>query len=183
MINLLPLEIKKELYWEQMKNTVAILACLAVFFAICLILILYSVKFYVLNQVVAYGAASPSEFVLNDFRGRSSIELEMEKYNKIMPQIADFYANSQSFSLALEKMMSAGAKDIIFSDISISSQNQSGLKMSVFGRAKSRLALEGFRSALEGDRFFEGVYFSPESWIKETDPNFSLSITFNGNKK
>jgi hypothetical protein len=49
----------------------------------------------------------------------------------------------------------------------------------ISGWAKSRQELFYFKKALEAEREFKEVYFSPDSWVKPTDIKFSLNFQTN----
>lgn len=179
MINLLPQNRKTDLFLEQTKKLVIIFGGIAIICLLCFYLILLSIKFYILGDVVS------QKFVLDqaqkDYKTTALSDTEdiVKKYNGILPKIATFYKQDTYFNEALSDILKIKTPDILyFSEISLTRDEKNGIKAVVSGRCSTRENLIIFKNNIEADKNIKDSYFSPESWIKEKDTNFSVTFNF-----
>ncbi len=176
MINLLPPQEKGALRFEQQKKLVIVLGNMVIICLLFLILMLLSVKFYILEDV-RYRQGILDEIAKtnqgSDLNGFKNI---IQDYNARMNTANDFYKNTNSVSVAINKILSlprpAGLKITrIFVE-----NNIGPVKISLAGLADTRDSLQVFKKSIETDKGIQNVYFPPESWVKPVNINFYITL-------
>lgn len=175
MINLLPQKEKDALFLRRIKNLAIILGSTIIIFLICLILVLLSVKFYILAEV------GYQKFLLQDTQKKyqspdaANLKNVIQKYNESLPIVLSFYQNEIYFSDILgiisEIQRQAG---LYFTNISIDGHD----KVSISGVSATRDDLIAFQKNLEKQNAIKNISFSPDSWINPVKTNFNLTFDF-----
>lgn len=108
---------------------------------------------------------APGSIQLTNFSFQKvSKKIKMEKSSKSES------SHTVGLSERRDESESAGADNIKIQTIG---------QIQLSGWAKSRQELFNFKKALEDEKNFKEVYFSPDSWVKPTDINFSLNFQTN----
>jgi len=177
MINLLPTEEKHALLAESKKKLATIWGAVILISLICLTLILLSIKFYILTETDSQKNILKQTEQKNktpDFVNFNSI---IEKYNVTLAQLDSFYEKEVYFSQALNlinKTLIPGG--LYFENFSLSRDKNGMVNVTVSGSSITRDVLLIFKKSVEENKEIINPYFSPESWIKQKDVNFSLTF-------
>ncbi|OGZ84261.1 MAG: hypothetical protein A2599_00685 [Candidatus Staskawiczbacteria bacterium RIFOXYD1_FULL_39_28] len=175
MINLLPPEKKEELFLEQIKKIVLVLGGTAVASLVCFALILLAIKFFILKEIISqksiYSGIMPP--------GLSAVKGIAQKYNAMLPGIKIFYSQNGDFSNVLSNISGFKASPgISFLEISLAKGDGKNIKAVILGKSNKRDDMIAFKDIIENDPKIKNSQFSPDSWIKETNANFSLTFEF-----
>lgn len=184
MINLLPTEEKEKLSLINKERLITILGTTVLISLVCLILILSSIKFYIITEV------NYQKIILEQTKKKYqtpnflNFENIIQKYNKILIQLEDFYEQKLYFSDALKITSSIQRPDGLYlTDISLNRDENKRIEVTSSGISDSRENLLIFKKNIEEDEKIKNSYFSPENWInpKNINFNFSFEILSNGN--
>jgi len=183
MINLLPIEEKERLALDRIKKLVVILGFAILAAVISLILVLLSVKFYILGEAVSQKfilEQAKNRYQTPDFLVYNSL---LQGYNKDIVQIESFNKNKVQFSSAIRNILEAKRPaGVSFLDISLAKAKNFGkIEAKLFGASDTRDNLLLFKKSLEESASIQSPNFSPESWISPKDINFYLTFEVNGN--
>lgn len=178
MINLLPPEEKKELLLKNKERLVIILGITAFVSLICMILILLSINFYILTEVVF------QENVLEQTEKSYktpvflSFQSSIKKYNNTITKLNYFYKQEASFSQILKIISSVQRPEgLYFTDISLDRNNENkNIKAVISGFSVSREDLLVFKKNIEESTDIKNPYFSPESWTNPQNVRFYLTF-------
>lgn len=147
MINLLPIIEKEKLLLEKNKRIAIILWVLVLFFLICSILILFSIKTYIQAQVKS------QQYLLTEAKkekNQSEIENLQEEINSInssLTKLNSFYQNGIYLSDILEKISKTLPEKLYLTNLSIVFPS-----VSLFGFAPFTETLFEFKENLEKSR-------------------------------
>jgi len=186
MINLLPPIEKEELMIEQRKRLTIILGSFFLIVLVCFFLVLLSVDFYIL------GEAASQKIILEDAQKRYktpdfiNAEDIVKKYNKDLSLLKSFYEQDLGISQTLKNIADIERPEgLYFTNLFLNRDAAGGLiKVNISGFSKNRELLLAFRKNLENaPAMIKNPYFSPESWIKAENINFSLSLEIVKNEK
>lgn len=178
MINLLPPEEKEILLKEQLKRSVIILGSEITFLLVCLILILFSVKFYILGQSVSqkfYLEQLQLDAKFSELSGFKDIALQ---YNQYLARMDSFYQNQAYTSSALGVLLDIERPEgLYFTNLSFSDDPANKkVKIVISGQSGTRDNLMAFKKNIEAQSQVKNVSFSPESWISQKNVNFSINL-------
>jgi len=171
MINLLPATEKEKFLLEKNKRIVIILWLLFLFFLICSILILFSIKVYIQAQVES------QQYLLTETKkekNQSEIENLQEEINLInssLRKLNSFYQDKTYLSDVLEKISQVFPDELHLTNLSIISSS-----VSLSGFAPTTEALLEFRENLEKEPSFEEVSFPQTNWVDLTDIDFFVTF-------
>ena len=178
MINLLPLEEKRELIFEDWKRLAIILGSIAIFFLISLALILFSIQIYIRGQVDDQKIIlekTQREYEKSDIK---NLQEAVKEYNINLLKLQKFYAEEIDWSGILDKISKIERPSIYFTNLSLNEEEKDKkIKIAISGFSKNRDNLSQLKESLEKEKDFKEIYFSPSSWIKQNDIDFYL--TFN----
>ena len=183
MINLLPPKEKKELQQERYKKLVAVLGFTFLVSLVCLALILYALKFYILQRWVTEKANLTSTTQQYE-KDSTAIKNEIRKYNVAFGKLQDFYKTEVYFSEMLKFIIDIQRPNGVSFDTINLSLNKEGdrVKVSINGTSNTRENLLEYKERLENSLLMENkyrmenIYFPPESWVKPTGISFKLSF-------
>jgi len=171
MINLLPQIEKQKLLLERNKKIAIILWVLVLFFLICSILILLSIKTYIQSQVKS------QQYLLvetKEERNQSEIENLQEEINSInssLTKLNSFYQDRIYLSDILEKISKTLPKELYLTNLSVVLPS-----VSLFGFAPTTETLFEFKENLEKEPMFKEISFPPANWVDLTDIDFSITF-------
>jgi Tfp pilus assembly protein PilN len=175
MINLLPQNEKNNLFLKRIKNLVIILGAVITICLICFILILLSLKFYILADV------GYQKLLLQDTQEKyqspdiTTLKDTIQKYNKLLPSILSFYQKRIYFSDTLDVISEIERpQGLYFTNISINESNKIGIS----GFSPTRDDLITFQKNLEKQGKIKNISFSADSWINPTKVNFNLTMEY-----
>jgi len=176
MINLLPAEEKNRIALEGKKRLTIILWCFASLSVFFLILLLFSVKSYLKDQL---------DYQKNVFEnsknqiGQSEIQdiqKKFEAFNQSLLKIDSFYKERVSFSDILIKISGILPKDSHLTDLSLVYDDNSNLNATLAGFVATRESLFEFKKNIEKESWVGDISFPPSNWVEPKNINFSLSF-------
>lgn len=176
MINLIPPAQKQKLFWEKIEKTVFIIWFLVFFFIFCLFLVLLSIRIYINSQFYGEKALvlqSKEEFNLTKVK---DFEKKINSINSQIIKIDNFYNKKVYFSEILEDISLVLPEEIYLKEISLISDFDKNIKVSLQGFSPSREFLFDFRETLEEKKDFINVSFPPSNWIDKYNIDFSVNF-------
>jgi len=178
MINLLPSQEKEILRQEEEYKLVLILGILFFIFLICLILILLSIKIYFSGQL------NVQEIILSQkeesFKKSRSQDLE-EKillFNQTFSELSSYYSERLSMVEISEKISQNLPYGVHLTNFNFDSETR---QISLSGFSPSREILLEFKENLGKEENFQEIYFSPSSWVKPADIDFTATLRIKTN--
>lgn len=187
MINLLPIKEREELILAQNKKIAIILGFAILIISICLILILLSIKFYILGESVSQKfilEQAENKYQTSDFLTYKGL---LQGYNKNFIQLKSFYKDKVQFNAALKNILEVERPEgVYFTDLFLTrSEDTNKIEAKLFGISNTRDNLLLFKKNLEerpkGYPEIKNPNFSSESWINSKDISFYLTFEANGN--
>ena len=178
MINLLPPKEKEEILKEENWKLLMILGMILLFFLISLLLILFSIKIFIVGEVEAQKiifAEREKEFKSTQMQ---NLQNNLTAFNKKLSQLDSFYQNQSNFSEILEEISKTLPSGVYLNNLSIVSQGgkNEGSGCSISGFSPSRQILLVLKDNLEKEKNFQEVYFPSSNWVKPADINFTISL-------
>ena len=178
MINLLPPKEKEILRIERNKNLIIVLSYVVIISLICLALVLFSLKLYILEDVNYQKYAlqnAEKEYKTSEFL---AVKENIIKYNKDLTSVSSFYQNSLYLSDMLKTILSVQRPSgLYFTNIDMK-RGKEAKKISVIisGKSDSRDNLLDFKKNIESNGKIKNVNFPLNSWIKPSNITFSLTL-------
>jgi len=181
MINLLPIQQKKEILQEENWRLVLIVGITILAFLICLTLMLFSIKIYISGQVEVqktFLEAEEEEFKTSELR---NLEEELTLTNRTLLELNSFYQEQLNTTEILGKIsetLPAGTylTTLNFTSLTITEKEKYIAQISLSGFAPTREILLEFKKNLEKENLFDEIYFPPSNWVKPTDIDFSVNF-------
>src|SRR3989338_7348676 len=169
MINLLPPKEKEHLLLGKYKKLIIL---------IFLILVLASVKFYILSQAVYQKevlAGLENKYQTPDFLFFKDM---IQKYNLSLKTADIFYKKQAYVSGALQTISEIERPaGLYLTSIAIDRPDQDNkATVTVFGVSDTRDSLILFKSNVEQNSRVKNIYFPPNNWIKSTGVNFYMTF-------
>lgn len=177
MINLLPPEEKKKLFYKKLEKLVIIWGEILLIFLVCLILVLFSIKTYIVGQVES------KIIILDQIKegyensNTQNLQQTIKNYNEKLSQIKNFYENQTHFAESIEEIAKIKPPEIYFTILSLK-MSGNGIIFSISGFSETRTSLVLFRENLESKPGIENINFSPLSWVKTADIDFQVTFDF-----
>jgi len=195
-INLLPEKEKKELKMEEIRKKIFVLLVFVLIFLIILIFISFCLKLYISPLARSFQAEIKNKKEVIASPQFQNFKQTIIEANLNLSKIEKFYENQIFLAPILEKLSNLTPKTIYLTNFSFKkirkekkqNKKETKKKIEIFaeihvsGSAKNREDLFFFKKALEAEQAFEDVYFSPSSWVKPRDIEFSLSFKFKPQK-
>jgi len=181
MINLLPPLEKEELLIKKNERLIVVLGSMFLIPTICLVLVLFSLKFYILGEVVSQSTILENiekKYQTPDFL--SSKEL-VQKYNLTLIKADDFYKKQIYLSDALKSISEIQRPEGLYlTNINIKRIKDNGkFNVAISGMSDTRDNLLIFKDNLENNKKIENIYFSPDYLTRPFDINFNLTFEIN----
>lgn len=169
MINLLPPQQKKELFYEERYKLLIILGISAVAFLLAFSLALFAVKIYISGKVQSYRIIASA--MLQDEEGT------ITSANKKLENLSSFYANQPDPAGFLEKLSGVIPESAGLTSISlVFSKKDGGFSASLHGFSPTREELLKFKKNLESEVKFKDINFPPANWVKPENIEFSVNL-------
>jgi len=184
MINLLPPEEKQKLFFEKKEKLAMILGIVVLVSLICLTLILFSIKFYILAETDYQKKILEQTKLVDQTPDFINLNSTIQKYNGILAQLNSFYKKEIYFSQALKIITGVPSpKGLYLTNFSLSRDSSGIIQVSASGVSDTRENLLVFKNNIEGSIEIKNSYFSPESWISPKNVNYSLTFEIYQNEK
>ena len=183
MINLLPPKEKEGFILEIRKNLFTTLGGIVLVCLISLILILFSLKFYIFGEVnfrkILFDHQE-KKYQTPDFLQFKGI---VQNYNADLSQIYSFLGKEIYFSDVLKNILEIQKpQGLYFTGLSLNRDDSGKIKVIILGLSNSRENILLFRENIKKSDKISNLYFSPDSWIKAVNSNFNVSFDFVPNK-
>jgi len=177
MINLLPIKQKQKLLEEDFFRLILILGTLFLCFLICLSLILFLIKNYILWDLEA-------EKILFLEKERTlslnkELEKEIKEANTFLSELDSFYQETTSITQLLETIDTTLTSGIYLTSFDFAlpkTKSKDKPRVSISGFSPDRETLLIFQKNLKQEQSFSEVYFSPESWVEPENPDFDVNF-------
>lgn len=183
MINLLPPQEKEKLIFESNKKLIVVLGNMTLVSLVSLALVLFSLKFYILEQLVLQKgdlSNTESEYQSKDF---SSAKDAMQKYNGVIVKMNNFYKKEAYLSDDLMLISNiTRPKGLYFDSINLDSSDNGDVNVKISGFSDTRENLQSFKDNLDGMQnkqsvnVIENVSFPSSVWLKARDIDFSITF-------
>lgn len=178
MINLLPPKEKRSLLMERNKRIAIILWFLLLFFLVCLILILFSIKIYLKGQIdshKAFLAKSEEEFLQSE---SEEFQKKIESANTKFQKLSSFYNQRVYFSQVLGKISAIVPANLYLTEISLAySKEGDKINGSISGYAPFIEDVIKLEDSFKKEKQFQEVNFPLSNWVKETDIDFYVTFS------
>lgn len=177
MINLLPPEEKAKLIFEKKKKLTLILGVSVIIPLLCFILILLSIRFYILGEINAQETnleQARKEYQTDEFLNFKDI---MGKNDKIMTKLEKLYKQDMPLSEVLT-MVSAISRppNLYLTNVVVAITKEQKIKVTVSGFAPTREDLLTFQKNINENKRIQNGWFSPESWVNPKDVKFNATF-------
>lgn len=179
MINLLPPQEKQKIFFIKNKKIAIIWGIIILVSLISLILVLLSIKFYVLAMT------DEQKDILNQVQQKSMsqefVDLTnvVKKYNGTLAQLDSFYKNELYFSKAIEVITNVPTPEgLRLINFSVTRTGEGTVDVAVSGVSDTRDNLLSFKKDAESTQNIKNLYFSPDSWISPENVKFSLKFVY-----
>lgn len=176
MINLLPLQYKKELKQEEQYRTIVILGIVFLIFLISLFLVLVATEIYLKGQVESLKLLVKAEEEISRAKGTQELREQMVAINQRIVKVNSFFQGQIDSIGILEKVFQTLPPEIKLSSLV---WQKADSRFSLTGFSPSREILVDFRNSLEKENLFNNINFSAESWLKATNIDFQVTFDLN----
>lgn len=170
MINLLPLQQKRELLYRESRKIATTLGLVVLISFLCFILILVFLKMYLLIQIDSQKNNLATMGQQLDKANAKALQEEIKDSNNKILGVKSFFEGKSSLKDIIEKLSPAIPQEIYLTDISFSKVSSQIL---LAGFSPSQELLKQLRKNLEGIYTKEKVTFPSDVWSDLTDINFS----------
>ena len=178
MINLLPPKEKEELLLQKNKKLAIVLGNMVLISLACLILVLFSLKFYILAEI------SYQKIILDNTERKHltqdvlSLKDVIKKYNTSLVKMDNFYKKEIYLSDTLKTILGIQRPNGTYlKGIAINrDRDDNKVKVNLSGISDKRDNLLIFKDNIENNEKIENVYFPPDSWVKDKDIIFYLTF-------
>lgn len=185
MTNLLPPEERGELILKNRERLAIVLGLIVLIFLVCLILILLSIRFYILTNVISQ--KNILNQVENNYKTPEFIKFKdtIQKHNNNIIRINSFYEEEIYFSPILKIISNIPHPDGVYlTELSLNRDNENKkLDITVSGFSNFRENLLVFKKNIEENKEIKEPYFSPESWTNPQGVRFYLAFKIYQNEE
>lgn len=189
MINLLPAYEKQELKLEEVQIKISIVFA---YFLCCLGLLI--LIFFLLNHYIVLETVEFDNAVLTKTQELESYQFQdfkeaTVKVNQKLAMVQLFQQDEIFISPFFEEVIALTEQGITFTSVSFIKNTRLIPKeeperpigelyagVNLAGIALTREVLYSFKKILEGQKHFQQVYFSPDSWTESQDASFSVNF-------
>jgi len=181
MINLLPLQERIAILFKRRGKIIIILWFLVLFFSLCFILILFSIKIYLQDQIeyqdiILKGIEKEAKDL-----GVQDLQQEINSVNESLISLQGFYEEEVYIVNILEKISKLLPQGIYLNDISVTSSDNRNSKINFSGFTLNRDILLNFKENLEKEKSFKDIYFPSSNWVKATNIDFYVTLESDNN--
>jgi hypothetical protein len=178
-MNLLPPKEKEILRHEQNKRLTVVLCTVVLISLISMLLVLYSVKFYMLADGSYYKEAvgdAKKKYETPEFLLFKDIIL---RHNKQLTTANAFYKNEVRSTDAIKALLEVNRPaGLYLTDIQVERQSNNTLKVSIAGLSDTRDQLLAFKSNIEASQKIKNLQFPVDNLIKPSDVNFHITFEY-----
>lgn len=175
MINLLPQNQKNELLFKRTGRLIMVLGITFLIFLVCLVLVLFSLKFYLLIDVFTQKEQATSQ---KDFSELAKTKKEIGDYNTKISSFKSFYEKQIYFSKMLESIFKIDIPSGV-NIIYLSSEKKGNkIESTIYGYSDLRDNLILFKNNIEKEKSIINPYFSQDSWTRVDKINFYLNFQY-----
>jgi len=177
MINLLPLQEKKELEKREKLKLTLILGIIFIIFLVYLFLILLSIKIYISSELGTQRIIYDIEEKKFNTSEVQEFQQRIIKANQNLAELDSFYHGQIDLTDILEKISALLPPGVSLKNLTWQKETS---QVSLSGFAPLRENLFELRNNLEKD--FEEVYFPPSNWLKPKDIDFRATFKIRSTK-
>lgn len=178
MINLLPPSEQKELLVRKNEKLAIVLGSTFSISMVCLILVLFSLRFYILGEVVSQSIILDN--IQKKYQTPNFLSLKgfIQKYNSALIKVDSFYKKEIYFSDALKTISNIQKpKGLYLTNVSVSKiKEDNKMVVAISGVSDTRNNLLIFKNNLEDEKKIKNIHFPPDYWTKPVDVNFNLTF-------
>ena len=157
-----------------------ILGILALFFFICLSLILLSVKIFVFGETEAQKILVEQKEKELLAPQMQTLQQNLTNFNRTLFQLESFYQNQFKITKTLEEISAVFPSGVYLTNLSVNPQvkKEGGWQISynISGFSPDREKLLELKENLEKEGSFQEIYFPPVSWMKIANINFTATF-------
>lgn len=180
MINLLPPKEKNKLILKEKEKLATVWGLIVLVSLICLSLILLSIKFYLLSGTDYQKTLLAEVQKEAQDLGSSSLNSTIQKYNGVLEQLDSFYKKEIYFNQILADINNIPHPEGVYiTNFSISRDEDAVIKISLSGYSDTREDLLIFKNNMEQNQKIKNPSFSPVSWVKPKNVDFSVTLGIN----
>ena len=151
---------------------------------VCLTLILFSIKFYILAETdnqKSILSKMEQENNKSEFVNSSNL---IKKYNTTLAQLDSFYKKEIYFDSALEIITGVqNPKGLNLVNFSLERKDNGNIQANVSGVSDTRDNLLIFKDNIEKNKKILNPSFSSDSWVSPKNVNFSLTFEIAQNEQ
>lgn len=177
-MNLLPPQEQRELFFGEKKRLIIILGIVISASLVSLILILFSINIFINGEVESQKFTLEQARKEYDASNSKNLKEIVQKYNKILTQIDNFYEKKIYLTDILEEISKIERPEGLYlTNISLNRDKKDNkVVVAITGFSKTRENLLSFKDGMEKD--FENISFSSSSWTSPIDIDFNLTFEF-----
>lgn len=183
MINLLPPIEKQKLFSEKKQKLTIIFVVVFLVSLVCLILVLLSIKFYIMAETDLQKNILEQNKKENQTSEIVSLNSIIQKYNGIFTQLSSFYEKEIYFNKVLDVITNISTpSDVYLTDFSLNRDKKGIVNVNISGISGTRDNLLLYKKSIEENTKIKNPSFSAESWVSPKDVAFSLIFTIDQNE-
>jgi ABC-type antimicrobial peptide transport system permease subunit len=181
MINLLPTKEKDRLISEGRERLVIIWGIVISVSLACMVLILFSLKFYILAK-----ADQQKSNLIQAQQDANVIDSDnllavIKNSNNVLRQVDSFYKSQLYLGKTLESIFDVSDYPNLFlTSVSLVCNNNL-ISVSISGVSQTRETLLLYKKDIENNKFIKNPVFPPENWVNAKNINFSLTFSIDKN--
>jgi len=171
MINLLPPQAKRELYWQRQLKIVVIIELLAIFCLLVLWLAFLAIRVNIVTQKeVVKTIANLEEPKIKQI---DTIKEEINTINKTLGQITQIYEEQISVSEILTKLTSLLPQDAYLENFVFGKKNK---EVQIVGKIRTLTSLNQLKELLKNEPLFKDVELSIGSYVPAKEIEFQAKF-------
>jgi len=182
MINLLPENEKRNLIFQAKWSKIILFVAILITVSLIFTGLIFGVHIYLslaqknTQQLLKEKEEIVSSKEFKDFKN------QIQQANKNLQAIQKFFKTNLYLIEVIENISSLLPQKVYFKEIKIERKigknKLSYFQIYIEGQAATRKDLYEFKKRLENQKNFLKVYFSPSSWIKKENSEFSLTLQY-----
>lgn len=169
--NLLPPEIKKELFLEEIQRLILIFSILIFVFLISLTSILFGIKTYLKIRLNFYQNLVAEKEQQLKIKETKELREKINLANETLDKLNSFYQEQPDLIAIFEKISKFLSPNMYLTNFAYQKEKK---EVQISGFAPQSKDLLEFRQKLEKE--FPNFYFPLQNWIKTTDIDFQVTF-------
>jgi hypothetical protein len=183
MVNLLPPAEKVLLISSRRKRANFLLGGGLVIIFLCLVLILGSVYFYLLGNLIYEKVLFQDTQKKNNIEDFDNTRDIVQSYNKLINVTNLFYDEQVYMEDALRRIATIlESENIVLESLTLDNRPKNIVYVAMAGLSKKRSYLLDLQKNLNSSQDVSLVYIPPESWVKQEDIRFHITFEMLQNK-